>query len=251
MGLQISKFVGGMLLPLPVVLFLFVAGIALLASKRRKRMGVLLLVLSFLLLSAVSAPVVGERALYNLENTYPLLSDDMAAGADWIVVLGGGVRFGPDRPPAARLGEASLCRIMEGVRLAHALPEARLVVSAFGVAEVMAELARDLGICGERIVISGRPLNTHQEAMEVAKIVRDEDIVVLVTSAAHMRRAVSLFEGQGISVVPAPTGHVATGSVRRAYLVSYLPRAENISFLETVVRERLGLAWAHLNGWTR
>jgi len=149
------------------------------------------------------------------------------------------------------LGEGSLYRIMEGVRLAHLLPEARLVVSAFGTAEVMAELARDLGICGERIVISGRPLNTHQEAMEVAKIVRDEDIVVLVTSAAHMRRAVSLFEGQGIAVVPAPTGHVATGSVRRAYLVSYLPRAENISFLETVVRERLGLAWAHLNGWTR
>ncbi len=239
-------------MPLPIVLVCMVLGLMLMTREgKRRRAGVTLLVIALFILSVVSAPVISERVLYNLENTYPLLSDDMLPGADWIVVLGGGVRFGPDRPPSTRLKEGSLYRIMEGVRLAHKLPEARLVVSGFETAGVMAELARNLGICGERIVVNDRPLNTYQEVLEVSKLVEEGDTIILVTSASHMRRAVALFEGQGIYVIPAPTGHLAEGSVHKPYLVEYLPRADNIDFLETVVRERLGLAWAYLNGWTR
>ncbi len=138
MGLQLTKLVGGLLMPLPVVLVFMVLGIALLARKSRKRMGVVLLVLSLLMLS---------------------------------------------------------------------------VVSGRGTAIVMAELARDLGVCAERIIINGRPLNTYQEALEVAKIVERGDTVILVTSASHMRRAVALFEGQGVDVIPSPTGHVAVNAI--------------------------------------
>ena len=63
------------------------------------------------------------------------------------------------------------------------------------------------------------------------------------------RRAVALFEGQGLSVIPSPTGHTVNLSKRRKYLVSYLPGAGNIVYVETVVREVLGLWWAYFRGW--
>ena len=89
MELQVTKVVGGLLMPLPVILFLFIVGLALLAGKRRSRVGAFVLILAFLLLSAVSAPFVGERALGSLEGVYPRLEEPVPE-AEWIVVLGGG-----------------------------------------------------------------------------------------------------------------------------------------------------------------
>jgi uncharacterized SAM-binding protein YcdF (DUF218 family) len=249
MGLQLIKLVGGLMMPLPLILVLMAAGLLLLASARRRRVGVFLMVIGFVLLLAVSAPGISGHALASLEGAYPLLKEPLPR-AEWVVVLGGGVRWKDDRPPAARLGAASLYRIMEGVRLAHLMPEARLVASGRGTAPVTAAVAEEMGICGERIVVNDMPLNTYQEALEVAKIIGVGDTVILVTFASHMRRAVALFEGQGIDVVASPTGHVAEASLRSGYLVSYLPRAGNIVFAETVLRENMGLVWARLQGWT-
>ena len=113
----------------------------------------------------------------------------------------------------------------------------------------MAELALEMRIDSSRIVVHDTPRNTYEEALEVAKIIEPGETAILVTSASHMRRAASLFRGQGISVIPSPTGHRANPSEQREYLVSYLPRADNIVYAETVLREKLGLAWGRLRGW--
>jgi uncharacterized SAM-binding protein YcdF (DUF218 family) len=193
---------------------------------------------------------LGRIALQRLEGTYPRLEEPLPE-AQWIVVLGGGVLFHDDRPAAMRLGEGSLYRVMEGIRLAQKIPEATLVLSAVETARVMEELAMEMGIDSSRIVVHDTPRNTYEEALEVEKLVKPDETVILVTSASHMKRAASLFRGRGITVVPSPTGYKVGGGSGKFYAVSLLPSAENIVSAENFLREKLGLAWASLRGWCR
>lgn len=249
---ELTKLAGGLLMPISVVLVLLVLGLAFLLASRFRYLGLGLVALGIVLLLLVSLPPLSERALASLEGQYPVLSDP--PDAEWIVVLGGGSRDIAEWPAANRLTRSSLYRLAEGVRLARQLPDARLVtsggVSVNGetVAELMAQVARDWGIEPERIVVQAEPWNTATEARAMAERLEPEDRVILVTSAFHMRRAVALFEGQGVDVVPAPTGHYAEPEPSYAHVGELLPSARQVEFAERVFWERLGLAWAALRG---
>lgn len=251
MVFQIQKLVGGLLMPVPVVLALLVLGLALLALRRRY-LGGGLLVLGVAVLLAVSTPPLSERALASLEGRYPVLVEPPAAG--WIVVLGGGARAEAGWPDATKLSESSLYRLAEGVRLARALPEAMLVTSGDvggegePVAMIMARVARQWGIAPERILAQEGVATTAEEARAIARRLGPDERVILVTSAFHMPRAVALFEGQGVDVVPAPAGHLAEPEQTYRHLGDYLPQAGHIEFMRRVWWEWLGRVWAVVSG---
>jgi uncharacterized SAM-binding protein YcdF (DUF218 family) len=252
MEFALTKLFGGMLMPLPIILALLLAALILPVFTRNRFIPMGLLALGTGLLLIISVPFLSEKALFELENEYPVMSQ--VPDAEWIVVLGGGSRKGDNWPPAARLGESSLYRISEGARLAAMLPGSRLVTSGgcgskqVSTARLMAETAAAWGIDRDRIIINSTPLNTEQEAGEVAKLVSPGDTIILVTSAFHMRRSVALFEGRGLSVVPAPTGHLVDPFPENRHIGHYLPQATNISYVERVFWERIGLIWAKLRG---
>lgn len=252
MGFEITKLAGGLLMPLPVILIFLIAGLVLLMASRFRRIALGLLMLGTALLLVVSIPPLSERSLRALETSYPLLQSPPQA--EWIVVLGGGSKGPSTWPATARLGETSLCRIAEGVRLADLLPGATLITSggsAYGgksCGELMAEAAAGWGIDPQRIVVHSSPLNTEAEAAAVASRINPRDTVILVTSAFHMRRAVALFEGQGLRVIPAPTGHQVNPVSSRKHTGQYLPQSQYIWFAERVLWERIGLVWAGLRG---
>ncbi len=245
MHLQLTRLLTSLLMPLPLIMALLAAGLLVLITAKSRKTAIWLIASALVLLFAFSTPAVSIRALARLEGTYPLL-DNPPPEAEWIVVLGGGVKFNDDRPLAARLGESSLQRMTEGVRLARLLPEAKLIASGKVTAPVAAAFAEEMGICRGRIVINSSPRNTHEESLEVKKLMGEDEKAILVTSASHMRRAAALFEGKGLTVIPSPTGHKAESPSGRTYLSGYLPRAINITFAEIVLKEKLGLLWAYL-----
>ncbi len=85
-----TKFIGGLLMPVPIILVLLGFGLVFLFLRYR-RFDVTLVIAGFGLLLALSLPALAERMLLSLESQHPAMSRHPAA--DWIVVLGGGVKL--------------------------------------------------------------------------------------------------------------------------------------------------------------
>ncbi len=127
-----------------------------------------------------------------------------------VVVLAGGMTGSPARADdVSRLQEAGYRRTIEGTRLAATMPASLLVfsggsASAVAEADMMRELALNLGFPADRIVTERGSRTTYESAVEVARWLRsmNMDQVHLVTSALHMTRAVGVFRAQALGVCP-------------------------------------------------
>jgi uncharacterized SAM-binding protein YcdF (DUF218 family) len=64
------------------------------------------------------------------------------------------------------------------------------------------------GLLPSRIIVEGTALNMEKEAQSVFKLI-ERKIMILVTSASHMRRATGLLRKTGIRSVPAPTDYLS------------------------------------------
>jgi uncharacterized SAM-binding protein YcdF (DUF218 family) len=88
----------------------------------------------------------------------------------------------------------------------------------------MRQFMLDLGVPANALLTEERSRNTRENAEMSAKLLRERGIqkVLLVTSALHMRRAVKLFEQQGLLVQPVATDHEVGSPKER---MSWLPDA--------------------------
>lgn len=116
-----------------------------------------------------------------------------------------------------------------------------------------------LGVDADAIITQDRSVNTAEEARDNAALLKERGSkrVILVTSAMHMRRAVALFEKQGLEVIPAPTDYSysdeqweneITFSWAKAYEF-IVPSIGNIRSLENALKEYLGYFVYGLRGW--
>lgn len=251
LGFVLKKAVAVALTPLGFCLLFF--GVAMLyALLRRPREAVAPCTIGALLLYAFSLNTVATTLISPLERQYPPLQ--LAASTQerqrikWVVVLGSGHWTGPNLPAAANLDESALFRLVEGIRLARQLPQTVLVLSGGAYrdhqsnAQVMATAATDLGFDPGRILLEDKSLDTHDEAVLIKEIV-GTDPFLLVTSAAHMLRAVKLFEQQGLAPLPAPALFHAKGQPE-----TFVPYPGNLETAHQATHEYLGLAWAFLRG---
>ena len=157
--------------------------------------------------------------------------------------------------PGLTLNEAAE-RLTEAVRLAHRFPEARLVFtggdgSLLGTGSAAAPLGQflaDLGIPTERMVIEARSRTTHENAVELARLLapRPEQTWVLVTSAYHMPRAVGTFRQAGFRVLPLPVDFRTRGAVD--LLTGFDTAADGLRRVDMAAREWVGLLAYWLQG---
>jgi uncharacterized SAM-binding protein YcdF (DUF218 family) len=119
--------------------------------------------------------------------------------------------------------------------------------STLVLAVTMRELLRKAGIPDTMIWTEERSLNTHENAVYGAEILRKHgvDRVVLVVDAQSMPRAAACFRKVGIAVVPAPSRFREFGPVSQELLPSWRSIARN----ELTLHEVIGLAWYWLRGW--
>jgi len=257
----LKKIISPFIDPATLALILLVLGLILLFFTRRQKAGQFSLAIGTLVFGIFSCGVTADYLLKPLEYAYrPLpmqlfageLQNSPAAGAKWIVVLGGGVAGDDSIPITSRLGDASIVRLAEGIRLHKKLPRTKLVFvggKVFGKvaeAEAMAELARDLGIRDADIIMLADAKDTKDSARSVKDLI-GKDRHVLVTSAVHMPRSVALFRKQGLDPVPAPTDHEATKE-EGFRPGDFFPGGNELKKSESAVHEYLGTLWARLRG---
>lgn len=250
----LKKLIAPLLFPLPLCMLLLLSGLALLWLTRRQRAGKLLVTAAAALLALLSYGFISGWMVSSLERRHPPADVSAIAGRQyrWVVVLGGGTSSDARLPPAARLSEASLARLVEGVRLHRVLPGSRLVVSGgrvFGSgsdAEAMRDLAVELGVEPASIVADAVSPDTESQAANLRALVGGEEEFLLVTSASHMPRSLALFEKAGTRPVPAPAHFTAQSDGLSPS--DFFPASGALRKSETTFYEYLGLAWAKLRG---
>ncbi len=243
--------------PSTLMLLSALLGLVLLGI-RMWQIGMILVASPIMILAALAILPLDSWALAPLEDRFPPLLD-VPGHMEGIVCLGGAVD--PEMTEARgmpALNDAAE-RMTAFVVLALAHPEARLAftggsgrVFRGGLAE--ADVARMLF---DRLGLAGRPITyerdsrtTWENARALAALLHPQagQVWVLVTSAAHMPRAVGAFRAAGWTVLADPVGY-KTAPALRVELAPSLP--ERVARLDGAWHEWLGLLAYRLLGRTR
>jgi uncharacterized SAM-binding protein YcdF (DUF218 family) len=257
----LKKLLAQLFFPMPVSLGICFLGLLLLWFTTKQRTGKIVVSVGLLVLTLMSYPVISDRLLGPLESKYhPYEIKNSTENAParsrypvrFIVVLAGGHTSDPKLPAASQLGPSSLVRLIEGIRIYRKHPGSKLVLSGGAVfdpvpnSQVMARVAREVGVDGTDIILESTSRDTKDEARAIRPIVGN-DPFILVTSASHMPRSVAMFKRLGMNPVPAPTGHRVKEN-QGSGPGSFFPNAGNLRKSEAAFYEYLGLAWATLRG---
>jgi len=161
----------------PVPGLFFILLFVLLLRRWLPRLSILLSISLCLLLVALSIPAVGNRIVSPLEDQYPTLQV-VPEDAGLILVLGYGHAYRDDRPVNTILSAVALSRLVEGVRLWKTRPQLPLVVSGArphdnspSHAQMMAEMAIELGVPENKIVRFDSTFDTEAEIIEAMKVI--------------------------------------------------------------------------------
>jgi uncharacterized SAM-binding protein YcdF (DUF218 family) len=252
MWITLSKTLPYLVYPLTIALVLML--IALVLPRRR-----VLLATALLILGVSSLPPVAQGIYGSLEARYPPVDIAKLPNADAIVVLGGAVRVPVPPRKDFELDSASN-RIRHAAKLFRAGKANRVLLSGGnlfeqargvqGEAHYMRVFLSELGVPSDAILVEDRSRSTRENAVETKRVLEQRGLkrVLLVTSAAHMPRALGTFRATGIDAVPAPTDYRVDDFAEPA-LLKLLPDAGYLEQTTQGVREYLGHAVYRLRGW--
>lgn len=208
----VYNFFKWLILPPGSLLVLFGAGLLCLARARR-RLGFALMATGFAAFYVLSVPAVSSLLMRSIEAPPAPESMLAAAGAQAIVVLSGGFeQHAPEYGDAGAVDGLTLQRLRYGAHLARQFGLPILVSGGqpddapVSLAAMMkAALEQDFGVPVRWTEDKSR--DTYENAAFSAPILKAEGVgrIILVTHAAHMDRAVKVFEAAGLAVTPAPT----------------------------------------------
>jgi uncharacterized SAM-binding protein YcdF (DUF218 family) len=262
MFLFLSKLLPLFLYPLGLTCVLLLVSLVLLW--RKSRWVAVPIVLSLVVLLTSSNAWVSDWLVRSLE-TQHIASGELPK-ADAIVVLGGCTRPAmPPRPWVDVSEEGD--RVLYGAKLFRDGKAPKVILSGgridwFGAGPAesadMAELVKAMGVPETAILQDPTSLNTRENAVNVKQIMAGNNIkkILLVTSAMHMPRSLSIFQKLGIDAIPAPTDYLTSerdrqefGSSAQATTLSALPETERLRNATRAMKEYVGIFVYWLRGW--
>lgn len=241
-----KKWIGGLLMPLPLFLTIFFIALFLLFFTQKQKLAKLLLLVSFMLIFLLSLMPVTERIIHPLERKHlPITAQNLAQNFDYILLLGSAGIADPSLPVNSQLSSIANSRFLEALRIYNQNPNATLVVSgaSFGDikshAKMMQEMAIMMGVPARKIIRLDNSLDSDDEAAKMSELIRGKHSV-LVTSAAHMDRSLNLFYKYGTAPVAAPANYLAKNRRGETPSYFYIPSAYQLYKSEIVYHEYLG-----------
>ena len=256
----LSKTIGTFSTPSNVLTF-FMLGALILLPTRFKRAGCRLLIFCCVLFLVLGVLPVDRALTLVLEERFPAWTET-ASPPDGMIVLGG--------PINSRMSHMrGTVELNEGAErftvipsLAQRFPNARIVFSGgnadlsggVGEAPFAVRLLESFGIPRERLLVEDRARNTAENASFTEALVKPKpgERWLLVTSAAHMPRAVGAFRQAGFPVEPFPVDW-QTSAGSGPWWVWLVPSPSPLRgwrFIDDAVKEWVGLVAYRFAGYT-
>lgn len=231
---------------LPPTSLILLAFVGALLTQKLPKTGRIVAILSLSVLLILSLPITANVLLHSLESIPPITASQLKE-AQAIVILGGGNNIkAPEFNYEDSNNRWTLERIRYGAYLQKQTGKPILVSGGapYGgskEADVMAEaLQRDFHAWD--IWTESQSKNTAENATMSATILRERDVerIALVSQPWHLSRATMLFEQQGLTVFPAPTGY---SHEYEEPIIRLLPSARALNNSTIALREYLGYMW--------
>ena len=257
MSVYIGKILWWLVSPASLLFTLLFLGVALACWNRTRLFGIRLGATMLVVLVIIGVLPVADWVLRPLEEHVP--QSPLPLQVDGIVVLGGSeqvvIAEARNRPELNNAAD----RLVEFVGLARQYPKARLIYTGGGVhwgrttlneADIAGRVFSLLGLEADRIEYDSQSRNTAENAQFSKAIAqpRDGEVWLLITSAAHMPRAMAAFQAVSWPVLPYPVDY-RTGR-RYGFSLDFKPLG-NLLTLDGAVHEWAGLIAYRLLGHTQ
>ncbi|TGK34700.1 YdcF family protein [Leptospira gomenensis] len=207
---SVSKLATLFLFPLPLfLLLLLIAGAKL--KPWKEKFSVLI---PTVLLWILSTSTVSQKLVQSLEIYHPPVPIEKVPKADVILVLGGMVSTLSRYDEQVELYNTAE-RLTETVRLYRAQKASKILFSGGSgnlfyqevpESEPAGNFLKQMGIPESSLILESKSRNTSENVSYTMELLKEKKwkSVILVTSAFHMKRSVSIFENKGITLFPYP-----------------------------------------------
>jgi uncharacterized SAM-binding protein YcdF (DUF218 family) len=238
-----------------VICALLVIAAVLMFAKKKKAARITLMVgLIFFILAGLTT--LAPWMLSTLENRFDQPTQ-IPLDLKGMIILGGSFNRPLSVERDTTCYNSAGGRLIEAYRLVGKNPHLPVLFSGGGVsltnaeseAKMALDVARDLGIDVSRFMIEDKSTNTKENASLSYALVKPaaQDKWLLVTSAAHMPRAVTDFRAAGWQVIPYPVDYLAPKTVSVSINLNI---NKNFQTWSRAAREWAGLARDYLSGKT-
>jgi uncharacterized SAM-binding protein YcdF (DUF218 family) len=257
MYVYLSKILPLFVLPIGLVLGLtFVAAVLVIAGK--KKTSACFLFFAMVLLWAASMPYVADTLMRELEKDYPAVMMSEVPRSRCVVLLGGVVE--PVLPPRVDIDMlAGVDRVRKAAQLYNAGLAQVVIVSGGNQpwspfdepeAESVKTLLLEGGVPAEAIYLEMESRNTRENAFYSIALLEELGcgVPLLVTSSAHMKRAVGAFGRLRVEVFPVSTD-VKVVDRPSLTVFDFLPDAGALLMTNDAMREWMGQWVYKLNEW--
>ncbi len=253
MSFELTKLLSLLVYPLSQSLLLCLIALLLLVLHRpRLAAGAVLVATAWLWLCSTN--LFADFLMGTLEEDFPPRAMSATPEVGAIVLLGGATRGDTHMGTLGDLNQQA-DRLVHAVALYKAGKAPVILVSGGGQpgerpeAELMRDLLEVMGVPERTILLERASRDTHQNAEYTAALLKNRGVssILLVTSAFHMRRAMPLFSGRGLEVIPAPTDYQRV--VAPPVVPPWLPAVENLGRTSYALREYVGYWVYQYRGW--
>jgi len=257
MYVYLSKILPIFVMPLGVVFFLLLVALILL-RRDRKRIAAGFLALAMVVLWVSSMPLTAKLLYQNIESRYPPIPLDQVPSGGCIIVLGGVVEA-PILPRVDIEFNGAIDRVYKAAELFRAGKAPYVIVtggnqpwseSGTAEAELIREVLMEWGVPEDAIFLEGSSRNTRENALYSQNIINAIacEQPLLVTSAAHMQRAVAAFSSVGTGVTPVVTD-VRVAGTGLPGVMDFFPSAQALAMTSDAIREWIGQKVYAMQGW--
>mgnify|MGYP000718713732 CR=1 FL=1 len=230
LAFTLKKIISAAIMPLSITLLILFIGLFFLNEKNIKK-AKLFITTGFISLIIIAYQPFTNLLFDPLEKNYSKLTE-IPSGVTHILLLGGDVNN----------------RGWEALRLYHKIENAKIITSGYPGSYTIPEAQRtanifmNLGIPKEDIIIHSEPKDTKEEAIKTKELLGDAPFI-LVTSSYHMKRAMALFQKEGLNPIAAPANLKI-----RENKYSSIPSGGSLFKTEIALHEHLGIIWSKIKG---
>jgi uncharacterized SAM-binding protein YcdF (DUF218 family) len=257
MYVYLSKILPLLVLPIGLIIELTLVALLLVIGGKKKS-SALFLLLALTLAWGASTPYVAESLMGRLEQDYPAMMMSEVPRSRCVVMLGGAVE--PVRPPRVDIDLLDGADRVRKTAQLYRAGLAQVVIVSGGnqpwspfdepEAESVKTLLLEGGVPAEAIYLEMESRNTRENAFYSIALLEELGcgVPLLVTSSAHMKRAVGAFGRLRVEVFPVSTD-VKVVDRPSLTVFDFLPDAGALLMTNDAMREWMGQWVYKLNEW--